>query len=74
MIRNELAAKFYLPPIEEYPFPEQDWYKTFLSQSDYVIIKIAEATFLGKEIDEDYSEVIEARKYARQRLNELQGE
>lgn len=73
MISNELAARYHLPPVEEYPFPEIDWYATFLIQTDYVANKITEATYLGEEIDEDYSEVLQARKYARQRINELRG-
>jgi len=45
--------------------------RTFLIQTDYVANKIAEALYLGEEIDEDYSEVIQARKYARTKINEL---
>lgn len=71
MIPTELAEKYGLPPIEEYPFGELDWYKTFLIQTDYVANKIAEALYLSEEIDEDYSEVIQARKYARTKINEL---
>ena len=74
MISNELAARYYLPPIENYPFPELDWYTTFLKQTDYVSYKIAEALYLNEEIDNDYSEVLQARKYARQKVNELRGQ
>lgn len=71
MISNELAARYHLPPIEEYLFPELDWYTTFLIQTDYVANKIAEASYLGEEVDKDYSEILQARKYARQKINEL---
>lgn len=46
-------------------------YKAFLSQTDYVACKIAEAQFLGKTLDEDYTEVLQARQYARDKINEL---
>lgn len=72
MISNELAAKFHLPPIDEYPFPELDWYHTFLIQSDYVAMKVAEAIYLGKQPDEDMTEIIAARDYCRQKINELE--
>lgn len=71
MITNELAEKFHLPPIEEYPFPARDWYATFLIQSDYVALKAAEAVYLGKEADEELAEIIEARAYAREQINAL---
>ena len=77
MIKNEIAEKYHLPPIEEYPFPEADWYHTFLIQTDYVANKIAEALYLGEEMgeeSEDYTEVLQARKYARKRINELESE
>lgn len=73
-ISLELAVKFGLPAIEDYPFTELDWYTTFLIQSDYVANKIAEAMFLGEEPDEDYTDVIQARKVARAKVNELRGQ
>lgn len=71
MITNDLAAKFHLPPIEEYPFGDRDWYSTFLIQSDYVALKAAEAVYLGKKADEELAEIIEARAYAREQINAL---
>ena len=76
MIPNELASKYNLPPVNEYPFPEIeeiDWYSTFLIQTDYVANKIAEALYLGEELDEDYTAVLQARKFARNKINELRG-
>ena len=73
MIPNELASKYNLPPVDEYPFPEIDWYSTFLIQTDYVANKIAEALYLGEELDEDYTAVLQARKFARNKINELRG-
>ena len=65
----ELAARFHLPPISEYPFGEMDYYRTFLIQTDYIANKIAESIYLGEELDDDYTDVIEARKFARQMLS-----
>ena len=72
MIKKEIAEKYHLPPLEEYPFPEADWYHTFLAQTDYVANKIAESIYLGEELDEDYAEIINARKECRAKINELQ--
>lgn len=71
MITEEMAARFYLPKLEEYGHPALDYYQTFLIQSDYVANKIAEAMYLGEPVDNDYSDVLAARRYARQRINEL---
>lgn len=70
MISNELAARHYLPPIEKYHHPTRDWYYTFLCQSDYVTAKAMEAQLLGESI-EDYTEVLEARKFAREQINKI---
>jgi len=72
MITNELAAKFHLPPLEEYGRPERDWLHSFLAQSDYVAAKIAESAYLGEKPEEGCTEIIKARKYARKRINELE--
>ena len=72
-MRKEIAEKYHLPPIEEYPLPEADWYHTFLVQTDYVANKIAESIYLGEELDEDYAEILYARKECRAKINELEG-
>ena len=74
MISDKLAARFHLPPLEEYGRPERDWLHSFLAQSDYVINKIAEATYLGEEAEEDYTAILQARKFARKRINEIEVE
>ena len=71
MISVELAAKYHLPPIEEYPFPEIDWYTTFLKATDYIICKLVEASYLGEKLEKDYTELIKARRYARDMVNKL---
>ena len=54
-----------------------DEYKCKLSETDYIVVKIAEAQVLGEDVDpllEEYSEEIKNRKIYRQRINELQEE
>ena len=46
-------------------------YQTFLIQTDYIPNKIIEAQVLGETLDEDYTEVLQARKYARQQISNL---
>jgi hypothetical protein len=50
---------------------ELAYYQTFLIMTDYVAAKIAEAVYLGKTLDEDYSETLTDRQYCRDRINEL---
>ena len=49
---------------------EGDYYKTFLIQTDHIPNKIIEAQILGEEV-EDYTEILQARKYARNKINEI---
>ena len=54
-----------------------DDYKYKLSETDYIVVKIAEAQVLGEDVDSllaEYSEEIKNRKIYRQRINELQEE
>ena len=54
---------------------EINYYKTFLTQSDYVVIKIVEYFINGKTIDElrnKYSDLISIRQKCRDKINELQ--
>lgn len=51
---------------------EAHYWKTFLIVTDYIANKIIEANYLGEPLDEDYTEVLEARKLCRQKINELQ--
>lgn len=46
-------------------------YQTFLIQTDYIPNKIIEAQTLGETLDEDYTEVLQARKYARMQISNL---
>lgn len=71
-ITDEMAARFHLPPLKEYEKGESEYYHSFLAQSDYIVSKIAELSFLGEKPDEDFTDVLSARKYARKRINELE--
>ena len=46
-------------------------YREFLKKTDYIGIKLAEALFLGESLDEDYTEVLAAKKYAREQIRQL---
>lgn len=74
MIDAKLAEKYHLPPIEEYPFEEHDWYETFLIQSDRDALKALEETILGTaKRGTDATELLTARQEARQMLEKLRG-
>ena len=54
---------------------EINYYKTFLTQSDYVVIKIVEYFINGKTIEElrnKYSDFIGISQKFRDKINELQ--
>lgn len=44
----------------------------YLKDTDYIIIKIQEYAMLGKEIDNDYTEVLQEREYCREILRKLE--
>lgn len=46
--------------------------KKYLSDTDYVIIKIQEYNLLNKGVDNDYTEILEKREEARNVLRELE--
>ena len=70
----------YLPKdtsYEEELIVSIDEYKYKLSETDYIVVKIAEAQVLGEDVAPllaEYSEEIQNRKIYRQRINELQEE
>lgn len=68
-----------MPPMEVYlrDFGDTDdtrrmYWCTYLLHTDYVAAKIAEAAYLGTEVEEKYRAVLEKREEARQQLNELE--
>ena len=47
--------------------------RQYLEDTDYVVIKLQEYKYLGKEIDNNYTEILEKRELAREviRDNEM---
>lgn len=47
--------------------------RRYLEDTDYVVIKLQEYKYLGKEIDNNYTEILEKRELAREviRDNEM---
>ena len=65
--KNEMSEGYLLSQIEAY--------KQKLSETDYVITKIAEAQAIGDDVGElinQYSEVIANRRLIRTKINELE--
>lgn len=75
MITKELAEKYHLPPIEEYPFGERDWYETFLIQSDRDTLRAIEEQLLGTaKRSADNTELLAARAEARAAIEAIKTE
>ena len=73
MITKELAEKYHLPPIEEYPFGEKDWYETFLIQSDRDTLRAIEEQLLGTaKRSADNTELLAARAEARAAIEAIE--
>lgn len=72
MISKEMAEKYHLPPKEEYPFGEHDWYATFLIQSDKDTLSALEEIVIGGKKGGDYAELLAARQEARQMLDKIE--
>lgn len=77
MFTQELLKKYHMVTLEEYKGlfedsieVEIDYYKTFLIQTDHIPNKIIEAQTLGEKL-EDYTEILQARKYARDKINKV---
>lgn len=64
--QKENILKHY-PSIEEYErITAERESKKYLADTDYVVIKIQEYSLLGKEIDNDYTEILQKREEARE--------
>lgn len=74
IISPEIYTKYHMMDLESFceRHEEIDWYKTFLIQTDHIAYKIAESAYLNEETDKDYTPILEARKYCRQKINELE--
>lgn len=78
MFAEEILLKYNMTNLEEYKAifgnaldTERTFYQTFLIQTDHIPNKIIEAQILNEEID-DYTEILNCRKFARQEINRLQ--
>jgi hypothetical protein len=71
MITDKLLTKYHIDK-DFFTNNQLGLYQTFLIQTDYVSCKIAEAQFLGKTLDEDYTEILQAREYAREQIRLLE--
>lgn len=76
MITDEMLQKFRMMSLDEYILlsgndeseGKRIFYTTFLIQTDYILNKIVESQLLGKELDKDYKDILEARAFARGQL------
>ena len=76
MISEDLLVRYNMGNIEDYEAlagskekGKYDFYRTFLIQTDYVPNKIIEAQALGTPLDQDYTEILQARAYAREQIS-----
>lgn len=94
MLPKELLEKYHIDTLENEKIvwgkdAEVNWYRTFLSRTDHIPIKIIEglmeelasATLLNFievflkfiiSVRTEYKEVLQYRKYAREKINELE--
>lgn len=74
-LTEELRKKYHMADFEIFCkwHEEIEYYQTFLIQTDHISSKIAEAAYLGEET-EDYTEILQARKYCRKKINEIMEE
>ena len=78
MIPEKLLARYHMACMEDYEKiaggrkqGEYDFYRTFLIQTDYVPNKMIEAQAVVTPRVQAYTQILQARAYARQRLSEL---
>lgn len=76
MISEDLLVRYNMGNIEDYEAlagskekGKYDFYRTFLIQTDYVPNKIIEAQAMGEQVDQDYTEILQARAYAREQIS-----
>ena len=80
LYNTDIPKEQYLPKDNSYEdelITLIDEYKYKLNETDYIVVKIAEAQALGEDVTTllaEYSEEIKNRKIYRQRINELQEE
>ena len=75
---TDIPKEEYLPKDNSYEnelMISIDDYKNRLSETDYIVVKIAEAQALGEDVTtllEKYAEELSNRKFYRQKINELE--
>lgn len=78
MIAEDLLARYkmgsldFFAQVEGTENAEAAFYQTFLLKTDYVPNKIIEAQALGVELNQDYTEVLQARAFARAQLSAME--
>lgn len=79
-LSEEQLQKYHMATLEQFAADFSDnadterlYYETFLIRTDHVVIRAAESLLIGEPAGiTDYLEIVQARKAARQRLNELE--
>ena len=80
LYNSEITKELYIQKDTSYEdklMNEIDDYKHKLTETDYVVVKIAESQAFGEDTSsllEEYSEVLTNRKEYRKKINELQEE
>ena len=80
LYNTDISKEQYLPKDNSYEdelITLIDEYKYKLNETDYIVVKIAEAQALGEDVTtllEKYAEELSNRKFYRQKINELQEE
>ena len=76
VISEDLLVRYNMGNIEDYEAlagskekGKYDFYRTYLIQTDYVPNKIIEAQAMGEQVDQDYTEILQARAYAREQIS-----
>ncbi len=70
--RYKMGSLDFFAQVEGAENAEAAFYQTFLLKTDYVPNKIIEAQALGVELNQDYTEVLQARAFARARLSAIE--
>ena len=70
-----MTLEEFLEKYKDYPIGEKEFYKQYLRETDYVVIKMYETVVQGGSIIEmlkEYKEVLSKRAEARKLINELE--
>ena len=65
---DDFTSKIYISLKE---CMETEYWLQLLKATDYIICKLVEASYLGEKLEKDYTELIKARRYARDMVNKL---